>query len=382
MKVLYDYQIFSSQKVGGISRYFYELINSSHEAFSPCLAIKYHKNLYIEQVVKSIPYPSKTQYLGKRSFPGRGILGRIMEQCWPSENPVHVNQEYVRQQLSLLKPDIFHPTYYGDYYLDDLRGTPVILTIYDMIHEIFPEYFRNDNTSILKKKLVSHAKHIIAISETTKNDIINIYGVSDEKISVVPLAHSLFNVDDVSVKFKAKLPQRYLLFVGRRGGYKNFQFFVTAISDLLKKEDDLCVICTGPTFRKSEIDFFEWLGITHKIFHNFVTDTELAFLYRNAAAFIFPSLYEGFGIPVLEAFSCDCPVLLSQSGSLPEIGGEAAIYFNPKSADEIRTATQRVVNDVQLRQTLVTKGRERLKFYSWADTVQKTTDVYKNVYIK
>lgn len=376
MKVLYDYQVFASQRVGGISRYFYELINSSQTIFSSHLAIKYHKNLYLEKILESLPYPRKSQYLGKRSFPGKGILGRIKEQYLPSPDPVILNQIYVRDQLSLVKPDIFHPTYYGDYFLDDLRRTPFILTIYDMIHEVFPEHFKKDNTSILKKKLFLLAKHIIAISETTKNDIMDIYNVSEEKISVVPLAHSLLNADDLLLNLTAKLPQRYLLFVGQRDRYKNFQFLATAISELLKNEDDLSILCTGPSFSKSETDFFDFLGISHKIFHYFATDAELTCLYRNAEAFIFPSLYEGFGIPVLEAFACDCPVLLSKSGSLPEIGGEAAIYFDPKSAGEIGTAVKRVIYDSDLRQSLIRKGRERLKHFSWADTVEKTAEVY------
>lgn len=377
MKVLYDYQVFASQRVGGISRYFYELINSSQNIFSPHLAIKYHKNIYLEKVLESLPYPRKSQFFGERSFPGKGILGRIKEQYLPTPDPVILNQVCVRDQLSLVKPDVFHPTYYGDYFLDDLRRTPFILTIYDMIHEVFPEHFKKDNTSILKKKLYNQADHVIAISETTKKDIIDIYNVSGDKISVVHLANSLVDISDTFTSMKLKLPSRYLLFVGQRWVYKNFEFFITAISELLKRDDELQLVCTGAPFNKKEKDFFDFFAISHKIHHYFASDSELKCLYKNAEAFIFPSLYEGFGIPILEAFTFDCPALLSQSGSLPEIAGDAAIYFDPKSANDIRNSIKKVIYDSDFRQILIRKGRERLKNFSWDKTVKKTGEIYK-----
>lgn len=378
MKILYDYQVFSFQRVGGISRYFYELINSSQAFFSSHLAVKYHKNTYLNSNIESQLYPSwRGVKLGKHSFPGRGIFNRLQEKFLPIPNPDLLNQENVRSQLYQVKPDIFHPTYYDDYFLDDLQGTPFVLTIYDMIHELFPEHFINDKTSILKKKLFFLADQIIAISENTKKDIMDIYDAPGDKISVVHLANSLIKIDDNENIFRENIPKRYLLFVGLRGMYKNFQFFITAVSDLLKKESDLFLICTGLPFTKTEEDFFNFLGLSKKIFHYFVNDAELAHLYSNAVAFIFPSLYEGFGIPILEAFACDCPVLLSDSASLSEVGGEAAIYFNPKSAIEIRNAVNKVINDLDTRKTLIRNGKERLKHFSWETTVKKTTDVYK-----
>lgn len=376
MKVLYDYQAFSLQKLGGISRYFYELINSSQNVFSPHLAVKYHRNIYLEKVVESLCYPRDHQYFGKYNFPGKGFLCRMKDQWLPNPDPSILNQEHVRDQLEHLKPDIFHPTYYEDYFLDDLRGTPFILTIYDMIHEIFPEHYVNDNTSILKNKLFYRADHVIAISENTKNDIMDIYNVCGDKISVVHLANSLITNDQPSMLFRESLPSRYLLFVGLRVGYKNFQFFISAISELLKNDRDLYVVCTGPSFTKTESGVFDSLGISHKVLHYFVNDAELANLYSNAVAFIFPSLYEGFGIPLLEAFACDCPVLSSHSSSLPEVGGAAAIYFDPKSVMEIRNAVKKVIYDMDLQEALVRNGRERLKHFSWATTVKKTADVY------
>lgn len=380
MKVLYDYQIFSLQKIGGISRYFYELISSSQPSYIPHLAVKYHKNIYLKDIVESQSYPRKRRLcFENHSFPGKGIFNRIQEKYLPTPNPDILNQEYVCEQFSRIKPDIFHPTYYGNYFLDALRGTPFVLTIYDMIHELFPEHFdNNDKIAILKKKLYFLADHIIAISENTKKDIMDIYNVSGNIISVVPLANSLVKIESSNEVIRGfNLPSKYLLFVGLRKGYKNFQFFITAVSELLRKENDLYVICTGPPFAKAETDFFEFLGISDKVIHYFVDDNELTHLYGNAVAFIFPSLYEGFGIPILEAFACDCPVLLSQSGSLTEVGGDAAIYFNPKSIVEIRDAVKKVVYGIELRKNLIRMGRERLKHFSWSATVNKTADVYR-----
>ena len=273
--------------------------------------------------------------------------------------------------------DVFHPTYYEDYFLNYLRGVPFVLTIYDMIHELFPEHYINDKTSMLKEKLFHLASQVIAISEITKRDIMEIYNVSGENISVVHLADSLIDLNGTSQTLREKLPKRYIFFVGERTRYKNFQFFVKAIAGLLKQDQNLQLVCSGAPFNKSELDLFDFLSIAPKISHYFASDAELKCLYSNAEAFIFPSLYEGFGIPGLEAFACNCPVLLSQSGALPEIGGEAAIFFNPKSALEISNAVKKVIYDSNLRQTLIQKGKERLRLFSWNNTVKKTIEVYK-----
>ncbi len=381
MRVLYDFQIFSAQKYGGISRYFYELSKAPEALYSAKIAARYHKNHYLQDIVVSSAYPINCyNWFGGNSYPGKSILCKCWDTLFPCLDPDNENKEYIKDCLTGKKIDLFHPTYYDDYFLKFIGEKPFVLTVYDMIHELFPEFFLNDKkTNLLKRKLILAANHIIAISEQTKKDIVEFYGVELSKITVVPLANSLPEqcVDNIFTDFKLK----FILYVGERGLYKNFYFLLRAITDFLRNDKSLNVVCTGKPFSTVELAFFDSLGIASKQMHSYsVNDNELSSLYRNAQMFVFPSLYEGFGIPVLEAFSCGCPVILSNTGSLPEVGGEAAIYINPKSVHEVRVAVKKVLDcSSNARKELVKNGYERLKNFSWQKTMEQTYSVYCNV---
>ena len=158
----------------------------------------------------------------------------------------------------------------------------------------------------------------------------------------------------------------YLLFVGGRPAYKNFNFFIESMAELLRKNEELHVVCAGSLpFTNEEKQSFKNMNILHKVHHVKVNDIILKNLYKNARAFVFPSLYEGFGLPVLEAFSCGCPVILNNSSSLPEIGGDGAIYFEPGDRESIICAVETVLFNEKYREDLIKKGSERLKFFSW-----------------
>jgi glycosyltransferase involved in cell wall biosynthesis len=378
MKVLYDAQIFLAQKHGGISRYYYELASFSGSDIEPEIAVLYHRNEYLGKISKSLPLPQGVDsFLGGKSFPGRGVLFNLKEKIRPSIVPKKENEKILLKKIVLEKPDIFHPTYYNNYFLDNIKSIPFVLTIYDMIHEIYPEYFIGDKTSFLKRQLFDKAQQVIAISETTKNDILEIYNCPEKKIDVVHLASSLCPKQNISNGIK--FPEKFILFVGDRWIYKNFLFFVTAISHLLKDDEDLYLVCTGRPFNEKEIDFFAQNEISRKILQISASDEELATLYGNARVFVFPSLYEGFGLPVLESFACNCPVVLSNTGSLLEIAGDAALYFEPKSTSDIRNAVDKVLTSPSLRADLIYKGVQRLKKYSWTKTVEKTHEIYRKI---
>jgi glycosyltransferase involved in cell wall biosynthesis len=380
IEVLYDHQIFYYQKLGGISRYFYELINSAQSNYSSHLAMKSHTNLYIKNAGSELPS------LGDKPVffePKNDIFSKIKRRLpFDFKTSINGNENFVLKQMTNFKPDIFHPTFYDDYFLNKIGETPFVLTIYDMIHEVFPECFPGDNNRMtsFKKKLYSAASQVIAISEHTKKDIMEIFEVSGEKITVIPLANSLICTSEkknVNEKAKNFVSGKYILFVGGRVTYKNFMFFIASISKLLKKDLGIKVICTGQPFDKSELAYLDSMGLSSKVSCLSVNDKDLSSLYNNAEMFVFPSLYEGFGIPVLEAFACGCPALLSNKTSLPEVGGEAAEYFDPKSAVEIRTTVEKVLYNSAVRKRMVQKGYERLKLFSWDETVRKTGEVYK-----
>jgi glycosyltransferase involved in cell wall biosynthesis len=288
------------------------------------------------------------------------------------------NQKNSELMLKKQNFDIFHPTYYNPYFLKYIKTKPYVLTVYDMIHERFPDMFKGDTTAIQKKKVIESATKIIAISDNTKTDIIHFYNVDPLKIEVIPLATSLqINIPDNPLN----LPHKYILFVGNRGTYKNFTFFINSISSLLREEKDLFLICAGGgVFSEYEIRLLDALMIKRKVlYYPIVNDSTLSQLYRKAILFVFPSLYEGFGIPVLEAFSCGCPVAAGNCSSLPEVGGDAAKYFDPNNSASIQKVVQDIMHNDLVQDSLRARGYERLKCFSWEKTALHTKKVYDNL---
>lgn len=365
VKILYDHQIFSTQIYGGASRYFYELINhlQKDQEINVELSLRYSNNHYVE---------SATFSRHKKFFWGINVRGsyRILRV---------LNRQKTKVLLQKQSFDVFHPTYYDPYFLDYIGSKQFVLTIYDMIHEIFPHTFSDKGRTAQDKRLLAYkSKKIIAISENTKRDIIRFYGIDDDKIDVIYLANSLSKTNDKANTLN--VPQRYLLFVGDRDGYKNFDRLIKAICPLLVADDTLIIVCVGGgKFSNYEQDMFKQLRMRNRILHCSAYDSNLAYLYENATVFVFPSLYEGFGIPVLEAFACGCPAVLSSRSSLPEVGGDAAVYFDPESELSIKQAIERVIYDETLRHNLKRKGKEQLKKYSWDKTAEKTKAVYRKL---
>nr|WP_262921691.1 glycosyltransferase family 1 protein [Pontibacter ruber] len=176
---------------------------------------------------------------------------------------------------------------------------------------------------------------------------------------------------------KQNLPEQYLLFVGNRALYKNFQSYLRAISSLFRKYNNLHLICAGGgSFNKEELTLIATLRLQNRIRQVAINDEKLSTLYRHATAFVFPSLYEGFGIPVVEAFSCGCPALLSNTSSLPEVGGKAALYFDPTSAEEMIHATEQILENTELRNIYAQKGVARATNFQWQTTAECTGNLY------
>ena len=365
MKILYDHQIFTSHVYGGISRYFFELMRHFSQVGEPGfeLSLRYSNNHYL----------NKTSLVNYRTFfKNYNFRGRYLIMSIP-------NKARSKKALSQQNFYIFHPTYYHPYFLKYIGKRPFALTIYDMIHEIFRQGFSvKDKTTEYKKVLVQKADKIIAISKNTKKDIIKFYDIEESKIAVTYLANSLSKPHGQSAGFT--IPERYVLFVGSREGYKNFELFIKSISPLMAEDKDLNVVCAGgKPFSVFEKEIFKNLRLEKRIHCFAVTDEAMAWLYQNARAFVFPSLYEGFGIPVLEAFACGCPALLSNTSSLPEVGGDATVYFDPRSEISIKEAISKVIHSEELRCSLRAKGFKQLERFSWKKTAEETTLVYRSL---
>lgn len=357
--ILYDYQAFDMQRFGGISRYFCEIIHRLNSKRD--IAVRFSINYYLT-----------SWHMGKHRIPIPRFLYRHYKKYCQQKN-----LELTIHLLKNKKNYIFHPTYYDTYFLDYIGNHPFVITVHDMIHEKFPECF-SDAELIIKQKreVITRANRIIAISENTKKDIIELLQIDPLKIDIIYHGTSM---KSFSGKYNLKLPKRFLLFVGDRAPYKNFNRFIKAFTLLQKEDPELFLVCTGMNIRLIEKRMLTNLGIFEKIIHIKASDKKLSELYSRALAFVYPSLYEGFGIPILEAFACHCPVVLSNTSCFPEIAGDAGAYFDPYSEDSMFKAIKSVIYNAQERQELINRGDKRLNIYSWEKAAQATEVVYKKV---
>lgn len=360
MKVLYDYQIFRRQRYGGISRYFTNLVRYATEE-EACVTCYHPKNYYYNKLTGGYDYKYESM---------------IFEQLNDT-----ISRYLTGRRLKKGDIQIFHPTYNNLYFMRQLRSEKVVITIHDLAIERFPQRFSDHKAFIEKRKLlIEAADHIIAVSNNTKEEIIDYYNVSPEKITVV--YHGLRKeFGKVSIHLRG-LPNRYILYVGQRSGNKNFGRFIVAYSQILKKQPDLYLLSVGGgEFTDDERRTLQKLGIEKRVQQRNLNDAVLAACYKQAELFVFPSLYEGFGIPVLEAFAMNCPIILSDIGSFKEIAGQAGTYFDPRSIDNIADTILWALEEenkarIELRTQL---GKEIVQHYSLENTYQKTHQVYEEV---
>ncbi|OGC22549.1 hypothetical protein A3J90_06695 [candidate division WOR-1 bacterium RIFOXYC2_FULL_37_10] len=365
MKILYDGQIFSFQCYGGISRYFFELMNFFYldKQIDFDLPLLFSNNNYLQ----GAPFSRHMPFLKAiKSWKKNQLMNLI-------------NIQMSKKKLREKEFDVFHPTYYDAYFLKYIGDHPFVLTVHDLIHEKFSSMFKkNDVAAKFKKILLEKASRIIAVSENTKHDIESIYSISPEKIDVIYHGSSFGQVEaePIDLEFFGK----YLLYVGDRKLYKNFTFFLESISSLLAQDKELYLICIGGReFSKKEITLFKELNIEKKIVFYDFSDGVLAYLYRNAQSFVYPSLYEGFGIPIVDAFSCGCPVIISNTSCFPEVAGDAAEYFDPTDKVSILNSIKKVICNKSLKNQLIEKGFQRMKYFTWAKTAEQTQKTYENV---
>ena len=253
------------------------------------------------------------------------------------------------------------------------------MTMHDLIHEKYPHFFEDASQITNAKKLaIRRSAHVICVSESTRRDLINFFDVAPERTSVIHLGFSLTPPARASLEENRISEKPFFLFVGNRGTYKNFARLVQAFasSSALRGDFDL-VAFGGSGFSHDEGELLSRLGVANSVKHVTGNDARLAACYRAATAFVFPSLYEGFGIPPLEAMSFGCPVACSASSSIPEVVCQAAAFFDPESVESIRASLESLVDSSALRAELVLKGRERLKLFSWDRCAERTASVYK-----
>lgn len=294
---------------------------------------------------------------------------------------------------------IIHFPYFEPFFLSlpAVDNIPVVVTVHDLTPLIFPEHFPSGLKGRLKwqiqKRRLGKSKRIITDSEFSKSDIIRLTGIPDGMIDVVYLAASqnfkpIKDKKEINrVKKRYSLPDEFLLYVGDATWNKNLVRIVHAVQDT-----NLPLVLCGKAIKEKSYDNMNpWnqdLVTVQNIIENnnlffplgFVSDEDLPIIYSMARVFLMPSLYEGFGLPILEAMRCGLPVITSQEASIPEVAGEAAFFVDPYTAESIAKGIKRVWHDQKIRDDLRSKGYNQADKFSWEKTVQKTYESYNKAY--
>lgn len=368
----------------GLGNYSRTLVNGMAEIFH-----EHHYYLFN-------PKPS-----GKFNKP---LLSNIRE-VQPKDFPSNIftsmwRSNWVTKDLSRLSIDLYHGLSHEIPVGINKTGIPSVVTIHDLIFERYPEQFKKIDVQIYRRKFkyaCQNANRIIAISKQTKEDIINLYGIREDKIDICyQSCHPAFGIrveeeEKQNIRRQYSLPGRYFLYVGSIIERKNLLNICMAIKLLTGKVDiPLVVIGDGKKYKAQVKQYINQEHLFDKIIflseHARVNSRlglhkpeSLAVIYQMAEALIYPSFFEGFGIPVLEALWSRIPVITSNVSSLPEAGGEGALYIDPSSPEQIAEAMSSIINNLTLRENYIEKGWVHAHDFTLEKCCRPVMDVYKKM---
>lgn len=288
-----------------------------------------------------------------------------------------INSIYTCIFCATHRTDLYHPSYYYPFALMFIsKNTKVVITIHDMIFELFPELFSKHNLIPWgRKQILKRANKIIAVSENTKKDLLKIYPwIDSNKIQVI-YEGGLITKGEKEIDW-LKIPDKYVLYIGEKSYYKNFHTFFEAMKQIMKKDQELFAVCVGG--KKADAEEF-----SDRVIQINCSDSELNYLYRHAKCFVYPSKYEGFGIPVLESMENGCPTILADTKVFREIAGEAALFFSvDDDSESVKALSERIsrcLDDNKLREGMIKKGKERAAYFSWDKMVTEIKELYMEV---
>ena len=366
--VLFDDEIFSIQAYGGISRYFTELIGGL--AAVADMDVRLPFDLTVNKYIAASPQFRGRMLAGGRRVPGGRTFTRM------------VNRRAVNRALGRGDYDLVHATLYDPTLSSRIGRAKLVITVHDMVPEVMPEAVGGIGRlfSQFKEMLIRQADGVIAVSATTAADIARLTRRPVETISVIH--HGISD----EMRWKPELgpgpalPERFFLFVGQRRAYKNFAAVAPALADVLRSDPELAVVCFGGSpFLEQETAPFEAAGVRSRLIAVSGGDQALASVYARALALVYPSSYEGFGLPILEAMINRCPVLVQRLSCIPEIAGDAALYFDAARQDETRELLGRVARDAALRRHFADAGVRRAASFTWQRCADQHAALYRSL---
>ena len=358
MNILYDFSIFTHQKLGGISRYYINLDKEINKKYKSNIVAPAHYNKFLNEY----SFYEGTYY---KKFPK--FTGKIFN---------FYNKLITKQFIKYNDPEIYHKTYYNNFWPKNFKGKK-FLTVYDLIHEKFHEDYNFPSNYRPKKKALENSDGIFTISHKTKEDLMEFYDVPDNKIFVTHLGINL----ESNNSNEKNINSPFILFVGERKRYKNFKNLLKAFS-LSKKinENFKLVVFGGGNFVYDEKNLIKEYQLNqNKILKIDGDDSVLTSLYKRASLFVFPSKYEGFGLPLLEAASNNCPIACSRIDVFKEIMKENVSYFDPNIVEEIIHSIENILCSDTLKKKLVNDAKLILSNYSWSKCADQTLKVYKTL---
>ena len=376
MKVLYDCQAFDIQRTGGVSNVFSMLLDGVKK-----------KGVDVGLGIAS----TDNAYLLAQGFPSREVTferlvnsGKLDPKADPNEiDWKKVNRICSKNAVMRQDYDVFHPTHYMPYFIDYNISKPYVVTVHDLAFERLKDYIQFNESACFadfdnRRDIMEYASKVVAISEATKRDIIDIYNVPEEKIEVV---YNGYRELPENYEYKpSQVGCPYILYVGTRQGplnYKCFIPFFNQIVPFMKEHREFKLVCTGQRFTKFELDMFRQYGLEDRVVNMYVDEDNLNALYHHAFCFVFPSEFEGFGLPILEAYKNDCPALLNNIPVFREVAGNRGTYFSISDGISLNDRLEGLYSLTEDdRKALIERQRERLPLF----TAEKMAEGYINVY--
>lgn len=327
---------------------------------------------------------------------GVGIYTQELFKAIKKEEAIDISLVEIDQNLSAF--DLIHYPYFDPFFLTlpIMKSKPTIVTIHDLIPLLYPEKFprgiRGELKWLIQRQSLKGAKTIITDSFASRKDIVKFTGISEGKINVIYLGvREEFKVicsqkilDEARVKYR--LPKNFILYVGDVNYNKNIPGIIKGFLEITKKVNDIYLVLVGNGFINESIQLSEinnlisTFGLTGKVKKfGYIELSKLVGVYNLAKVYLQPSFTEGFGLPVLEAMACGCPVVTSNTSSLLEITGSAAICVNPNDYQKISRSTINLIENTVLREQIIKKGLGQFKKFSWDKCARGTIIIYKSI---